>query len=53
MLNRAVIHNNDDIFESIIGGRERPGNGPAKKNIPALLIRKVKKGINLMTGIFH
>jgi hypothetical protein len=53
MINRTLIGNNDDIFESIIGERERNEDLPKKIHISALLIRKAKKGLTLILDIFH
>jgi glycosyl transferase family 25 len=53
MVNRVIIRNNDDIFESIIGDRGRIEDTQKRKSIPALFLHKGKKVLNLILDIFH
>jgi GR25 family glycosyltransferase involved in LPS biosynthesis len=53
MLNKTVISNNDDIFESIIGDRGRNSDLTEKRNLLILIMYKIKKIVILILDIFH
>jgi len=53
MLNRAIVFNNDDVFDSLIGERNSFNSGSETYSLFKTIIRKTRKIVIFILKIFH